>query len=229
MDQEVTVNQADRHAPHGVIFDMDGVLVDSEEFICKAAMAMFAEHGLTVRPEDFLPFVGAGENRYIGGVAEKYDFACDIERDKRRTYDIYLDIIKGQLKPLPGVHDFVKRARSMGKRLAVASAADRRKVEGNLVELALPPESFDAIVTGDDITHNKPDPEIFLTAAERIGCDPQRCLVVEDAVNGVAAAKAAGARCLGITSTFTTEDLGRADWHAENLGQAPEEVLCWSH
>ena len=58
--------------PEGVIFDMDGVLLDSEPFICKAACMMFAERGLAVKPEDFLPFVGAGENRYIGGVAEKY-------------------------------------------------------------------------------------------------------------------------------------------------------------
>ncbi|MCE5199878.1 HAD hydrolase-like protein, partial [bacterium] len=58
----------------GIIFDMDGVLVDSEPFICEAAMRMFAEHGITVKPEDFLPFVGAGEDRYVGGVAEKYNF-----------------------------------------------------------------------------------------------------------------------------------------------------------
>ena len=56
----------------GVIYDMDGVLVDSEEFICRAAIAMFVEHGLEVSPDDFRPFVGTGENRYIGGVAEKY-------------------------------------------------------------------------------------------------------------------------------------------------------------
>ena len=85
--------------PKGVIFDMDGVLVDSESFICKAACMMFAEHGVTVKPEDFLPFVGMGENRYLGGVAAKYNFPIDIERDKKRTYDIYLEIIKGKLAP----------------------------------------------------------------------------------------------------------------------------------
>ena len=81
--------------PYGVLFDMDGVLVDSEVFICRAACMMFEESGLKVRPEDFLPFVGTGENRYLGGVAEKYGFAIEINEAKERTYDIYLEIIRG--------------------------------------------------------------------------------------------------------------------------------------
>ena len=88
----------------GVVFDMDGVLCDSEPFICEAARRMFAEkYQLQVRPEDFLPFVGAGENRYLGGVAEQYGITWDLQEDKRRTYDIYLDIIRGRLEPLAGV------------------------------------------------------------------------------------------------------------------------------
>ena len=125
-----------------VIFDMDGVLVDSEEFICKAACMMFHELGLIVKPEDFLPFVGTGENRFIGGVAEKYNFAVDIEAVKKRTYDIYLDIIKGQLKPLGGVFEFIKKCTTAGKKIAVASSADRRKVEGNLEEIGLDINQF---------------------------------------------------------------------------------------
>ncbi|MGB4257064.1 MAG: HAD hydrolase-like protein, partial [Phycisphaerae bacterium] len=116
--------------PEGVIFDMDGVLLDSEPFICKAACMMFAERGLTVQPEDFLPFVGAGENRYVGGVAEKYNFPLVIEEAKKRTYDIYLDIIRGQLEALPGVHTFLEKCRKAGKKIALATSADFRKAEG---------------------------------------------------------------------------------------------------
>ncbi len=93
-----------------VIFDMDGVLVDSEPLINAAAIAMFKEKGLIVQPDDFLPFVGAGEARYIGGVAEKYQFALDIEEAKQRTYEIYLDLIPSRLKAFPGVYDFVLAA-----------------------------------------------------------------------------------------------------------------------
>lgn len=212
----------------GVIFDMDGVLVDSEEFICQAACRMFAEKGLIVQPEDFVPFVGMGENRYIGGVAEKYNLPVDIDAVKKRTYDIYLEIIKGVLKPLPGVHEFIDTCRKRGKKIAVASSADRRKVLGNLAEIDLPTECFDAVITAEDVEHKKPAPDIFLLAAERIGLEAKDCLVVEDAVSGVAAAKAAGAKCLALTSSFTREQLAGADYFAEDLSKTTEAVLHWS-
>jgi HAD superfamily hydrolase (TIGR01509 family) len=206
---------------------MDGVLVDSEKFICRAACMMFGEYGLNVQPEDFLPFVGAGENRYLGGVAEKYGFPIDIERDKKRTYDIYLEIIKGNLGPLPGVWEFIDKCRIAGKKMALASSADDTKVEGNLKEIGIPKKTFAAIVTGNDVKHKKPDPEIFIAAARMLQLDPRHCLVVEDAVNGVAAAKACGARCLALTTSFSEEQLAGADWFAPDLAQAPDDVLNW--
>src|SRR5208283_2671775 len=99
----------------GVVFDMDGVLCDSEPFICEAATRMFRErHNIEVTGDDFLPFVGAGENRYLGGVAEKYGVRLDLESDKKRTYQIYLDIIRGRLQPLAGVREFISRCRQLG-------------------------------------------------------------------------------------------------------------------
>jgi len=213
--------------PSGVIFDMDGVLVDSEEFICRAACLMFDELGLQVRPEDFLPFVGTGENRYIGGVAEKYDFPVDIDHVKKRTYDIYLEIIKGALKPLSGVHEFIEKCRNMEKNIAVASSADRCKVLGNLNEIGLSLELFDAIIVGEDVERKKPAPDIFLLAAEKLQLNPEDCLVVEDAVSGVTAAKATGARCLALTTSFSKEELKEADYWACDLSDALSEVLNW--
>ena len=96
----------------GVLFDMDGVLVDSEDFICQAAIMMYKEHGIITKPEEFLPFVGAGENRYLGGVAELYNFPLLLKRDKARTYEIYAQITKGKLKALPGVHQFIKKCKN---------------------------------------------------------------------------------------------------------------------
>jgi HAD superfamily hydrolase (TIGR01509 family) len=214
--------------PRGVIFDMDGVLLDSEEFICKAACRMFEELGQKVPPEDFLAFVGTGEDRYIGGVAEKYNFPLDIKSAKRRTYDIYLDIIKGALKPFPGTHKFIEKCRKMNKKIAIASSADRRKVEGNLKEIDLPPSNFDAVVVGEDVVHKKPSPEIFLLAAKRLELPAEVCLVVEDAVSGVKAAKAAGMRCMGMTTSFSRKQLNGADYWAEDFRDVPEEVLSWS-
>ncbi len=208
-----------------VIFDMDGVLCDSEPFICKAAILMFAEKGLRVKEEDFIPFVGTGENRYIGGVAEKYGLQVDIEEVKARTYAIYCEIIKGQLKPMNGVYEFVESCRRRGIRLAVASSADLVKVRANLAEIGLPFESFDTVVNGLDIERKKPAPDIFLLAARRLNIAPEDCLVIEDAVNGIEAAKNAGMSALGILSSFTKEELCKADFHARDLGCVPPEAL----
>ena len=213
--------------PAGVLFDMDGVLADSEEFIARASCLMFAEKGLDVGLEDFRPFIGTGEDRFIGGVAEKYNFPLNIKTAKPRVYDIYLDIIKGQLQPLPGVHEFLNKCRSMSKKIALATSADMRKVKGNLAEIGLSLESFDAVVVGDDIQNKKPAPDLFLLAAKRLGLEAADCLVIEDSVSGVAAARAAGTRCLAITSTFTPEQLAGADYYAANLAEADTEVLNW--
>lgn len=210
----------------GVLFDMDGVIVDSEELISIAAIQMFAEKGITVTQEDFTPFIGTGEDRYLGGVAEKYNHQLDLEVDKNRTYDIYLEAIKGELKPLDGVVDFIKHCKAKGLKIAVASSADMRKVKGNLAEIGLNHGEFDAVVSGSDIENKKPAPDIFILAAKKIGLTADQCLVIEDAVTGVTAGKAAGSKTLGITSSFSPNDLN-ADWHAENLANATKAILDW--
>jgi HAD superfamily hydrolase (TIGR01509 family) len=212
----------------GIVFDMDGVLCDSEPFICEAAMRMFEEkYQVRVRPEDFLPFVGAGEDRYLGGVAERYGLAWDLEADKRRTYQIYLEIIRGRLKPLAGVGEFIARCRRDGVRLAVATSADAVKLQGNLAEIGVPPATFDVCVNGLEVVRKKPDPEIFRLAIGRLGLTPGECLVVEDAPNGIRAGKAAGAKCLGLSTSFSPAELraAGADWTAPDLAHVPPEAL----
>jgi len=169
----------------GVLFDMDGVLADSEEFIAEAAKAMFAEtYGVTVALADFLPFVGAGEDRYLGGVAAQYGVTPDLIRDKARTYEIYADLIQGRLKPLPGAVAFVRAARAKGLKTALATSADKPKMVSTLAAIGLTTADFDTTINGLDVARKKPFPDIFLEAARRLGLDPEHCLVVEDAVNG---------------------------------------------
>jgi len=211
----------------GVLFDMDGVLVDSEAFICQAGMEMFAEKGYPVSAGDFLPFTGMGENRYLGGVAEKHGIPFDLEKDKARTYEIYGELVRGKLSPLEGVHEFIGKCHDRGLKMAVASSADPTKVNINLEEIGLNRALFQAVVTGLDIEHKKPAPDIFLKAAGLIGADPKRCLVVEDAVSGVAAGKAAGARVLALTTAFSPGELSEADWISSTLATAAETVLEW--
>lgn len=190
---------------------MDGVLTDSEPLINAAAVAMFREKGLVVQPGDFVPFVGTGENRYIGGVAEKYGLALDILAAKKRTYEIYLDLVPSQLDAFPGAQSLVHACRTAGLRVAVASSADEIKIHANLRKIGLPPEFWDTIVTGEDVERRKPEPDIFLATAQKLGLGPEHCTVVEDAVNGIQAAKAAGMRCVAVATTFPASQLLEAD------------------
>jgi HAD superfamily hydrolase (TIGR01509 family) len=209
----------------GILFDMDGVLVDSEEYICRAGIMMLGEYGIKALPEDFVPFTGMGENRYLGGVAEKYGLNADIEVMKARAYDIYDEIVKGKLTALPGAKEFILHCRSKDMKLALATSPDTVKMMINLREIGLAAETFDAIVTGLDVVRRKPFPDIYLKAASELGLKPQNCLVVEDAVSGIRAGKTAGCRCLALTTSFGADELGEADWICSSLGTVPQEVL----
>jgi beta-phosphoglucomutase len=194
-----------------VLFDMDGVLTDSEPLICESAIVMFKELGLSVQPADFLPFVGTGENRYLGGVAAKYGLVLDIPAAKRRTYEFYLELVPSRLEAFPGAQMLVHQCREAGLKTAVVSSADPIKINANLNKIGLPAREWDAIVSAEDAAHKKPAPDLFLAAARKLGVEPARCIVVEDAVNGIQAAKAAGMRCVAVAQTFPAAILQGAD------------------
>ena len=198
---------------------MDGVLTDSEPLINASAIAMFREHGVAAQPEDFLPFVGTGEDRYIGGVAEKYHLRLDLRVAKRRTYEIYLEMVPQKLGAFPGAVELVRACRQAALRLGLASSADWVKINANLRQIGLPPEDWDAIITGEDVTARKPAPDIFLKAAAKIGVAPEGCVVIEDAINGVAAAKAAGMRCVAVAHSFPAGQLVAADLVRTRIGE----------
>ena len=136
-------------------------------------------------------------------------------------------MVRGKLSPLPGARQFVSECRNKRFKLALASSADRIKVEINLRETGLSHNSFQSIITGLDVKNKKPAPDIYLEAAKSLGVNPRECLVVEDAVSGIEAGKAAGCRCLAVTSSFDAELLKGADWICDSLLNVPEEAINW--
>lgn len=210
-----------------MIFDLDGVLAVSEPLLAEAAIALFAERGVAITAGDFRPFIGMGEDRYVGGAAEAKGVPIDVGPAKARLYEIYEQVIRGRLRPLPGAIETVHACRGRGFAIAVASGADGVKVRANLREIGLPDNIFDAVVDGNQVERKKPAPDIFLEAARRLGVAPPAGLVIEDAVSGVAAARAAGMRCLGITSSFGVDELAGADWFAPDLAHAPVDAFNW--
>lgn len=197
-----------------LIFDMDGVLLDSEVCIREASIKMLEQYGVRASHEDFIPFTGMGENRFIGGVAEKHGIAFKPEM-KAQAYQLYEQLADRYVVVYEGVADMIVRLKTGGYRVAVASAADETKVLINLRCMGLEQALFDAIVTGSEVANLKPHPDIFLEAAKRIGAEPHESMVIEDAVAGCEAARAAGMRCAGVaTATFDPQQLrdAGAEW-----------------
>ena len=190
---------------------MDGVLTDSEPLINAAAIAMFAERGVAVAPEDFRSFIGRGEDRYIGGVALAHGVTLDVAEAKRRTYELYFALARQGLRAFPGAIELVRACRARGLLVALASGGDRVRVDVNLEAIGLPPPFWDAVVAAEDAVRKKPAPDLFLAAARSLEVAAAACAVIEDAVNGVRAAKAAGMRCVAVAQTFRSDQLSEAD------------------
>lgn len=189
-----------------VLFDMDGVLIESEWLIRETGIQALAEYGVKAQHEDFLEFTGCGEDRFIGGVAEKYGLTYTPAM-KERAYDFYGQRVAKDGNLPKDVLKTLQTLRDRGYLLAICSAADLRKVNYNLSALGADEGLFSAIVTGTDVTRKKPFPDIYLEGARRLGVAPEDCLVVEDAVSGVLAAHAAGMDCAAVPTTFTPERL----------------------
>lgn len=191
-----------------ILFDMDGVLIDSEALMARAGILALREFGIEAVSEDFLPFVGRGEDKYIGGVAEKHGVRYDTAM-KDRAYDYYGQMVAAEATVPADTLPTLKALHARGIRMAVCSSADRVKVRYNLRAIGADESLFGAIVTGSDVERKKPEPDIYLKGAELLGEKPEDCLVVEDAPSGIQAAHAGGIRAAGIASSFSAQELTR--------------------
>jgi len=205
-----------------VIFDVDGVVADTEVLNARASVLMMRElYGVEVQPEDYRPFVGTGDERYVEGVAEQHGVEIDTEAAVERRKDNFFELLQREPLPaMPGVMAIVQAARvSADVGIAIATSGNKDKqfpvIEGTGLRL----EWFDAVITGDDVTRKKPDPQIYLITAERLGVPPERCIVFEDAPAGVVSAKAAGMTCVAVTSSVDADQLGEADLVVDSLGE----------
>ena len=205
-----------------ILFDMDGVLIDSEVLMAKSGVLALKDFGIEARPEDFVPFVGCGENRYMGGVAEKYGHPFDPEM-KARCYYHYGQHIEEAVVP-PQIPSLLHKLKAAGYKMAVCTSADWGKVVHNLRAIGVDQDFFDGFVTGDHIKNLKPHPEIYLTGAALTGTAPEKCVVVEDAPSGVNAAHAGGMRSIAITSSFSEEYLVKES-HPDVIIHSLDELM----
>ncbi len=206
-----------------ILFDMDGVLINSEPVTMRAAAEALAKEGISVTREDFLPFIGAGEEHFIIGPCERYGKADRISVALENMYLLYDKYVKDELMVYPDAAETITSLHDAGFTLALVSSSAQRKLLSSLNAAKIPPEAFDLILSGNDVTNKKPSPEPYQTAALRLNKTPADCIVIEDALNGVTSAKSAEMYCAVVTTSFSAGQLKEAgaDYILDGLSEIP--------
>ena len=185
-----------------IIFDCDGVLVDSEKYSCRALNVVFEQEFNIEIGTDYSPVIGKRLFDSLSYYLKKHQLSLEsiselmIKKDR-----IYQNLARNNLATFPGSLEFLNAAKNIGYKIAVASSGSVDKIHFSLNEVGIS-TFFDVIVSAEEVSIGKPDPEIFLLAAKRVGFSPEKCLVIEDSLNGAIAAKKANMSVFGFPGTF---------------------------
>jgi len=216
---------------YGLIFDVDGVIADTEAVNATASIKVFADlfdiEGV-VR-EDFEAGLGRGAEEYVKTAAQVHGLELtdkQVEQATQLRQEYFLKILSEEpLPPFPGVLDLMNEAmQGEDFSVAIATSGTLEKSRAVLNAVGVPYRKM-VYINGNDVKHKKPDPELFLIAAQRMGIQPAHCVVIEDAPNGVQAAKAAGAKCIAVTNSTTAAKLAEADMVCDSLEQISIETI----
>jgi len=211
-------------AAYAVLWDMDGVLVDSGDFHYTAWAETVAREGLPAYTrEQFNATFGMDNHGVLTTLLGHEPEPAWLARVADEKEAAFRDAIRGQAQPLPGVVHWLARLQAAGVRQAVASSAPPPNID-LLIDTMDLRQYFNAVVSTFGMK-GKPDPGVFLEAARQVGVPPTRCLVIEDAVAGVAAAKRAGMACLAVTNTNTRAALAAADRVVDSLEELDEPAF----
>lgn len=217
---------------YGIIFDVDGVIADTEAVNAEVSIKMFRDHfGLpNVQRSDFEEGIGKGAAAYVLAAARCHNRELtpeEVEKATRIRQESFIERLRQRpLPPSPGVMELIQDALSSPDRfaLAIATSSTREKSMAVLESVGIPISKM-AYVNGDEVTHKKPDPELFVLAAKKVGLACERCVVIEDAPNGIEAAKAGGMRCIAVTNSFPSEKLSEADLIVDALTGVSLETI----
>ena len=189
-----------------LIFDFDGVIVNTAPMHRQLWRELFAEYGKLLSDEEIAKGSGRGRREFVreilGDIHSEEKIAEIAEEKKRRVKEA----IKVTPEPIPGVAQYLEYLKKQGYLLAIGSSSFTEKVHGISKSLNIT-RFFDAVATGDDVPFAKPDPGVFLLAAEKLGVDPNECVVFEDAIAGLMASRAAGMRSVFVMSSLSRSDV----------------------
>jgi len=211
-----------------VLFDLDGVLMETEWINVRSAETAFAEFSCRLDPEDSSKIVGRHPVDYVPVLAER--FGLDRERQQeliRFQNEAYIRIWKEGASLTDGAAETLRQLREGGVRLVLATSAGRKHVDRCISRFDLA-GLFEIVLTLDDVSRRKPDPEIYSLGLKRLALEPEQVLVVEDSRHGVAAAVAAGLPCVAVRTEQTPrEEVAAADTYIESLRELPSLLTSW--
>lgn len=209
-----------------VIFDMDGVLVDSERLYMLSEQMVLKDYGVEVDPFYFRKFCGTTQDFIWSNVLEEFSLNVPLDEIKEAGRKKLDEVFTTQELPLiSGVLDLLKELEYSKIPLAVASSSSKFLIETHLNTLKIA-DYFESYHSGEEVKQSKPEPDVFLKAAKELSVDPQNCLVIEDSRNGVLAAKAAGMKCIGFNNeAFPPLDLSEADKIVTSLNDITIDVM----
>ena len=207
-----------------VIFDLDGLMVDSEPLAKQAWRTLLARHGHTLDQETINAMFGLRLADSSLLVKERFGLPLPAPQIAAEEKHIFMALLDSNLRPMPGLSDLLRAvdARGLPRAVATSSGLDYALMALRTVGVA---DGFAAIVTGDDVVRGKPAPDIYLAAAAELGRQAASCLALEDSPIGVSAAKAAGMRCVAVPNELTAElDLRMADWVFPSLMAVTDQL-----
>ena len=196
-----------------VIFDMDGVIIDSEPIHFKMENEMFQELKIAISYEEHCSFVGTSSKNMWQIIAEKYGLKVDPKELVNKQHALYMAYLMNEkdLRPIAGVVELIQDLYHNGFKLVLASSSYMEVIEAVLSKFNLP-NYFMARVSGTELANSKPHPEIFIQSAKLANSEAVECVVIEDSQNGITSAKAAGMKCIGFANPNSgAQDLSKAD------------------
>lgn len=210
-----------------VIFDMDGVVVNTEPLSHRANTKFYDAMGITVTDEVYSTFIGNSDRNILQKIKDMYKVEATVDDMLQQCLDYYCEAFDADqtLELMPGVKDLIIDLYNNGMVILLASSSSKVKIERVFNRFGLKPY-FSHKISGQDFEFSKPHPAIFLEAVAKSGFTADECIVIEDSTNGVKAAKAAGVYCIGYKSEEeTTQDTSLADQVITDFSQLSYEII----
>ena len=221
---QTSINTGEIDSKKAVIWDMDGIIVNSAQYHLKAWQIILRKRGVNYTEEDFWRNTGKRNDSIVRNVLGNKTPQNEIMEIIREKGEIFRQLMGQNIRPLPGVLKLITALKEHGFKIAIASSAPMENI--NLITQSLNIYNrFDAIISGWEVTTGKPNPQTFLLAAEKLGVAAKNCIVIEDAISGVTASKRAGMPCIAVTNTTPREELREANLIIDTLEEITTDDL----